>query len=201
MKQVVEGASHLTLHFANTDTDTAAAHPSRRFGARAAQKSMYPAAGQGSSSGCFEAWRTRPTTLPSPSGRRITKGLCSYLHKLLPTTTHTTRSTFPLYKTCLSCIHQAHTTTPQTIASRKHKLFSPKIHILLQELRSAMASNSQKDLPTLGRAPSKCVGPEYKDSKDLPTATVSTEIPHDNVHILPQTSQLISLLTYVPSMS
>jgi hypothetical protein len=45
MKQVVEGASHLTLHFANTDTDTAAAHPSRRFGARAAQKSMYPAAG------------------------------------------------------------------------------------------------------------------------------------------------------------
>lgn len=60
-----------------------------------------------------------------------------------------------------------------------------------------MASNSQKDLPTLGRAPSKCVGPEYKDSKDLPTATVSTEIPHDNVHILPQTSQLISLLTII----
>lgn len=57
-----------------------------------------------------------------------------------------------------------------------------------------MASNSQNDL---SRAPSKCVGPEYKDSKDLPTATVSTEIPHANVHILPQTSQLISLLTYV----
>ena len=63
-----------------------------------------------------------------------------------------------------------------------------------------MASNSQKDLPTLGRAPIKCVGPEYKDSKDLPTATVSTEIPHANVHILPQTPQLISLLTYVASM-
>jgi hypothetical protein len=63
-----------------------------------------------------------------------------------------------------------------------------------------MASNSQSDLQNVGRAPSKCVGPEYKDSKDKPTATVSTEIPHANVHILPQTPQLISLLTYVPSM-
>ena len=81
---------------------------------------------QGSSSGCFEAWRTRPTTLPSPSGRRITKGLCSYLHKLLPTTTHTIRSTFPLYKTCLSCIRQAYTTPPQNIASSKHEIFIPK---------------------------------------------------------------------------
>jgi hypothetical protein len=53
-----------------------------------------------------------------------------------------------------------------------------------------MASNGQTS-----RAPSKCVGPEYKSDK--PTATVSTEIPHENVHILPQTPQLISLLTYV----
>ena len=63
-----------------------------------------------------------------------------------------------------------------------------------------MANNSQNDIQNLGRAPSKCVGPEYKDSKDLPTATVSTEIDHANVHILPQTPQLISLLTYVASM-
>lgn len=55
-----------------------------------------------------------------------------------------------------------------------------------------MASNTTKEL---GRAPSKCVGPEYKSDK--PTATVSTEIPHENVHILPQTPQLISLLTCV----
>ena len=53
-----------------------------------------------------------------------------------------------------------------------------------------MASNGQTSL-----APSKCVGPEYKSDK--PTATVSTEIPHENVHILPQTPQLLSLLTYV----
>jgi uracil phosphoribosyltransferase len=62
-----------------------------------------------------------------------------------------------------------------------------------------MANLSKDDLQNLGRAPSKCVGPEYKDSKDKPTATVSTEIPHANVHILPQTPQLISLLTYVSS--
>jgi len=53
-----------------------------------------------------------------------------------------------------------------------------------------MASNGQTS-----RAPSKCVGPEYKSDK--PTATVSTEIPHENVHILPQTPQLISLLTII----
>lgn len=57
--------------------------------------------------------------------------------------------------------------------------------------------SSNNDLQNVGRAPSKCVGPEYKDSKDKPTATVSTEIPHANVHTLPQTPQLISLLTYV----
>lgn len=61
-----------------------------------------------------------------------------------------------------------------------------------------MASNN---LQNLGRAPSKCVGPEYKDSKDKPTATVSTQIDDANVHILPQTPQLISLLTYVLSIA
>lgn len=58
-----------------------------------------------------------------------------------------------------------------------------------------MASASHQTPKELGRAPSKCVGPEYKSSHEKPTATVSTEIPHENVHILPQTSQLISLLT------
>lgn len=54
---------------------------------------------------------------------------------------------------------------------------------------------SQATGKELGRAPSKCVGPEYRSATEKPTATVSTEIPHDNVHILPQTPQLISLLT------
>lgn len=60
------------------------------------------------------------------------------------------------------------------------------------ETTSTMSQNTTKDL---GRAPSKCVGPDYRSATEKPTATVSTEIPHDNVHILPQTPQLISLLT------
>ena len=44
-------------------------------------------------------------------------------------------------------------------------------------------------------APTKDVGPEYIPSNEKPTATVSTELEHPNVHILPQTPQLIALLT------
>ncbi|RPA87307.1 uracil phosphoribosyltransferase [Ascobolus immersus RN42] len=44
-------------------------------------------------------------------------------------------------------------------------------------------------------APSAAIGPEYKHEK--PNATVSTEIQYPNVHILPQTPQLIALLTMI----
>lgn len=44
-------------------------------------------------------------------------------------------------------------------------------------------------------APSDSVGPDYRDKKEKPIATVSTQVPHTNVHILPQTPQLIALLT------
>lgn len=46
-------------------------------------------------------------------------------------------------------------------------------------------------------APAHCVGPDYRPIAQKPTATVSTEISYDNVHILPQTPQLIALLTCV----
>jgi len=46
-------------------------------------------------------------------------------------------------------------------------------------------------------APSQCVGPEYRPDTQKPTATVSTEVSHENVHILPQTPQLIALLTMI----
>jgi len=39
------------------------------------------------------------------------------------------------------------------------------------------------------------LGPEYRPDKEKPKATVSCEVPHDNVLILPQTPQLIALLT------
>jgi len=57
-----------------------------------------------------------------------------------------------------------------------------------------MAGDS--DSNDLGRrAPSKCVGPDYRAAEEKPTATVSTQVKHDNVTILPQTPQLIALLT------
>ena len=50
-------------------------------------------------------------------------------------------------------------------------------------------------------APAHCLGPDYRPETQKPTATVSTEISHDNVHTLPQTPQLIALLTYVAHSS
>lgn len=45
--------------------------------------------------------------------------------------------------------------------------------------------------------PSQSVGPDYRSEKQKPIATVSTEVKFENVHVLPQTPQLIALLTYV----
>ena len=45
--------------------------------------------------------------------------------------------------------------------------------------------------------PTECLGPEYRPEEHKPKATVSTEPSHENVLILKQTPQLISLLTYV----
>lgn len=41
------------------------------------------------------------------------------------------------------------------------------------------------------------VGPDYVPKDEKPTATVSTNVAYDNVLILPQTPQLIALMTYV----
>ncbi|KAF2795286.1 PRTase-like protein [Melanomma pulvis-pyrius CBS 109.77] len=54
-----------------------------------------------------------------------------------------------------------------------------------------MSSDSQPG------APSQSVGPEYQPATQKPKATVSTVIPQSNVTILPQTSQLIALLTMI----
>lgn len=45
-------------------------------------------------------------------------------------------------------------------------------------------------------APVNCVGPDYRPENEKPTATVSTQVSYDNVHILSPTPQLIALLTY-----
>lgn len=49
-------------------------------------------------------------------------------------------------------------------------------------------------------SPAQPVGPDYRSESQKPIATVSTEISYPNVHILPQTPQLISLMTYVRSI-
>jgi uracil phosphoribosyltransferase len=52
-----------------------------------------------------------------------------------------------------------------------------------------------------GPAPTQGVGPDYKADSQKPTATVSTEVEFDNVTVLPQTPQLIALLSCVFSQS
>lgn len=43
--------------------------------------------------------------------------------------------------------------------------------------------------------PTRCVGPDYRSEGQKPMATVSTGVNSENVVILPQTPQLIALLT------
>ncbi|KAH8821708.1 uracil phosphoribosyltransferase [Xylogone sp. PMI_703] len=47
------------------------------------------------------------------------------------------------------------------------------------------------------KSPTACVGPDYRPEQQKPTATVSTEVKFENVHVLPQTPQLIALLTMI----
>ncbi|RKU45967.1 UPRTase [Coniochaeta pulveracea] len=56
-----------------------------------------------------------------------------------------------------------------------------------------MSSNPERP----GPAPTQGVGPDYKSASQKPTATVSTEVDFDNVTVLPQTPQLIALLSMI----
>lgn len=47
------------------------------------------------------------------------------------------------------------------------------------------------------QSPAVGVGPSYRPAEEKPTATVSRDVPHENVHVLPQTPQLIALLTII----
>ena len=58
---------------------------------------------------------------------------------------------------------------------------------------AVMSSQEAKDTPQTG--PTQCVGPDYRTESQKPTATVSTEVEYENVITLPQTPQLIALLT------
>jgi len=47
------------------------------------------------------------------------------------------------------------------------------------------------------QSPTQTMGPAYVEAKQKPMATVSTPVPFENVHTLPQTPQLIALLTMI----
>lgn len=53
------------------------------------------------------------------------------------------------------------------------------------------------DNPIPQTPPTQVVGPNYRAPNQKPSATVSKEVPFDNVHVLPQTPQLIALLSCV----
>ena len=52
-------------------------------------------------------------------------------------------------------------------------------------------------MSTAEAAPTECVGPDYRSESQKPTATVSTKVNFEAVTVLPQTPQLIALLTCV----
>ncbi|KAH0522098.1 hypothetical protein TsFJ059_006004 [Trichoderma semiorbis] len=51
--------------------------------------------------------------------------------------------------------------------------------------------------PTPASAPTQCVGPSFRAVADKPSATVSAVVSSDNVYVLPQTPQLIALLSMI----
>lgn len=70
-------------------------------------------------------------------------------------------------------------------------------HVLPRRTSTSNCSDykmASKDCPS----PKQSVGPDYRPDKQKPTATVSTEVSYPTVHVLPQTPQLIALLTCVP---
>lgn len=56
-----------------------------------------------------------------------------------------------------------------------------------------MADDRSDPVPS----PAQGVGPFYRPDGEKPTATVSKDLSYENVHVLPQTPQLIALLTMI----
>jgi hypothetical protein len=182
----MNGSGRRVAPVSNTDPDPAAQDGSDRC------RRFYPAAG-------VYRVQARPERVPA----HATESSCGPDNErplLLSARAHYPPVCIPP-DPLVHCIRPAYLTLAQDdrLTPRPYTISAFFQENTIHKHQSTMANLSKDDLQNLGRAPSKCVGPEYKDSKDKPTATVSTEIPHANVHILPQTPQLISLLTYVSS--
>lgn len=57
-----------------------------------------------------------------------------------------------------------------------------------------------QDGGALEEVPTKHLGPEYRPAEEKPKATVSKSLDLENLQVLPQTPQLIALLTYIRSI-
>lgn len=96
-------------------------------------------------------------------------------------------------------LHLTCFTTSRVIESNIERKSGARIQLLsFQRFARFIEGRSKMSKPaTEVRTPAQFVGPEYFPDEEKPTATVSTKISQETVHILPQTSQLIALLTYV----
>lgn len=79
----------------------------------------------------------------------------------------------------------------QRCGSARVDQFTFIVFSLLSKLIFNMAHEQKAPTPS----PAQGVGPTYRREDEKPTATVSKEVSYENVHILPQTPQLIALLT------
>ena len=94
---------------------------------------------------------------------------------------------------------------PQRVCHHRHHRISRDANLTISGiigqiartcLRLLRCSRVDFDLVLLEMVPlADRVGPDYRPKTEKPAATVSTQVSYDNVHILPQTPQLIALLT------
>ena len=109
---------------------------------------------------------------------------------------HLGRSSNSRWKQLKHC--QCHS-CPGNIAHTRHQTAEthtpPQPDYTIRESPTMSKQSQQPPDDMTQRAPSDHLGPDYKPTDQKPTATVSTKVAHENVTILPQTPQLIALLT------
>lgn len=76
---------------------------------------------------------------------------------------------------------------------RRSKLLTEHSYKIAQLVVALVGNMADQEAPT------QHVGPEYRSPDEKPKATVSKTLDLENLQVLPQTPQLIALLTYVKS--
>jgi hypothetical protein len=94
-----------------------------------------------------------------------------------------------LYRDSCSKLHTKISSPTQPCPRKQYSITEPLLQPTQLFNEVVMSSATSPETPT------QAVGPDYRSTTQKPTATVSTEVTYDNVHVLPQTPQLIALLT------